>query len=85
MSKLGPLFLSEQYLRDSEWLAAHLSELTAQYPDSWVAVLNEQVVAAGSPEEVFERAEEVQRKGGMAVVCLIEATPRAYAGTTSKD
>ena len=30
--------------RDGEYLATHYEELLAQYPDSWIAILNEHVV-----------------------------------------
>ena len=36
----------EQYARDMEWLTSHRDELLEQYPEQWVAVYKEEVVAA---------------------------------------
>ena len=35
----------EQYWRDSEFLETHLDELATRYPNQWVAVFNQEVVA----------------------------------------
>ncbi|MBI5528821.1 MAG: hypothetical protein HY897_21030 [Deltaproteobacteria bacterium] len=73
----GPL--PPEYVRDSEWLSLHLAELVAKYPDKWVAVLDEHVVAAGDDlGEVMDQVED-RYPNTMPAVSLVEATTRFYA------
>ena len=37
----------KEYWDDREWAYDHLSELSQQYPDLWVAVVDKKVTAAG--------------------------------------
>lgn len=51
----------EAYLafdRDASYLALHADELKAQYPNQWVAVLRESVVAYS--DDIFEFSKQVQ-------------------------
>lgn len=38
---------SQRYWEDSRWAHEHASEIAERYPDQWVAVTGQQVVAAG--------------------------------------
>ncbi len=38
---------NETYYEDVDWKDARLTELTEQYPNQWIAVVNGQVIAAG--------------------------------------
>ena len=37
---------SEQFARDEEWIDEHMAEFVQRYPDQWLAVHNQKVVAA---------------------------------------
>ena len=50
---------SKEYWEDSDWAYDHFSEISQQYPNLWVAVVNKEVVAAGKViAEVEKIAEE---------------------------
>lgn len=70
--------LSAQYVRDEDWLDAHLAELVNQHPDKWIAVVNENVVAIGNDMgEVGRRAKELH-PDAEPVLWLLEGTVRVY-------
>ncbi len=39
---------SERFARDQEWIEEQLAEFAKNYPDQWLAVYNQQVIAASS-------------------------------------
>ena len=71
--------LSAQYVRDEDWLDAHLSELVEQYPDKWVAVVNERVAAIGEDMGEGRRKAKEQFPDAEPVVWLLEGTIRVYS------
>ena len=53
----------EAFQRDANYLALHAEELKAQYPDEWVAVLRENVVAhSDSIPEFTKQVRAVERE-----------------------
>ena len=44
-----------EYMRDSEWISAHIDELTEQYPDQWISVVDGQVIAASKDGGLVQR------------------------------
>lgn len=51
------------YWEDIAWADAHRAELHKNYPDQWVVIANEQVVAAGrNPVKVVKEAVKKTRR-----------------------
>lgn len=49
----------KEYWEDSKWASEHLTELTKQYPDMWVSVVNGQIAASSKdPKQVMEETQE---------------------------
>lgn len=51
----------EKFQRDIAYAEAHREELTSQYPEQWVAVLDQQVV--GVKPDVYQLIEDLTAKG----------------------
>jgi hypothetical protein len=75
----GPKPLYREYARDRRWLDAHLDELVAKYPDKWVAILNEQVVAVGNDMGEVGREVDAKYPRSEPVIWLAEETINVYA------
>ncbi len=45
---LPPWTPSERFACDQEWIEEHLAEFASGYPDQWLGVYNQQVIAASS-------------------------------------
>jgi hypothetical protein len=50
----------EQFKRDIEYAEAHHWELLEQYPEQWVAILDERVV--GTSSDVYQLIDELQER-----------------------
>lgn len=75
--------LPKRYFQDRQWIDDSILELTRQYPDQWIAVLNGKVVAAGKNLRavIEEGRREADEEGcGQCVYDFIEAKVRFYAG-----
>ena len=49
---------TRKFWEDNRWLNEHWAEMVRAYPDMWVAVVDQQVAAAGrDPEEVAKTAQ----------------------------
>ena len=57
---LPPWTPSERFARDQEWIEDHLAEFTKSYPDQWLAVYDQRVIAA-SPDlgQVIQQARQI--------------------------
>ena len=77
-AQAGPKPFSAEYARDRRWLDAHLDELVAKYPDKWIAVLNEQVVAVGNDMGEVDREVEEKHPNSEPVIWLAEETIHVY-------
>jgi hypothetical protein len=75
--------LPPEYVRDQNWLDAHLSDLVDQHPDKWVAVLDEQVIEVGDDLDQVMTKAEARFPDSMPVYWLVEGTPRVYASGAS--
>ena len=51
----------EGHGRDIEYYEAHYQELFAQYPDQWIAILNQEVI--GASDDAFELVAELKAGG----------------------
>lgn len=76
---LPPPVPSPGYLRDAEWLSANHGEVVRQFPDCWVAVLDQKVVAASADLAEVERRVQESHPGAEPVVALVEGHPGFYA------
>jgi hypothetical protein len=47
---------SEQFARDQEWIEEHMAEFVQEYPDQWVAVYHQQIIAASPDLGVVQKA-----------------------------
>lgn len=57
---LPPWTPSERFARDQEWIEEHLAEFTNSYPDQWLAVYDQQVIAASSNlGQVIQAAQQI--------------------------
>ena len=63
--------------RDVEYYEAHYLELLAQYPDQWIAIINQEVV--GAADDAFELVAELKAGGIPADEVL-----RRHMGTGSE-
>jgi hypothetical protein len=54
-----------RHIDDSNWAAEHINELTQQYPEMWVAILDKEVVSASKNlGDVFRVAKEKESEVG---------------------
>jgi hypothetical protein len=60
----------EAFSKDANWLHDHYDELQERYPDHWVAVYNEKVVAASS--DIDEMFAELKKKNVLATKAYIK-------------
>jgi hypothetical protein len=77
-----PKPLSQQYVADERWINEQITQLTRQYPDQWIAVLNQEVVAFGKHlGAVYRVAEQKADEAGIdqCVYSFIEGRPRYYS------
>ena len=51
----------QQYQRDIEYAETRHEELLRQYPEQWVAILNEEVV--GSDSDVYRLINQLRKRG----------------------
>lgn len=51
----------ENFQRDIEYAEAHREELLEQYPEQWVAILDQQVV--GAKPDVYQLVDELKEWG----------------------
>ena len=51
----------EAHGRDVEYYEAHYRELLAQYPDQWIAIMEQEVV--GAADDAFELVAELKARG----------------------
>lgn len=74
--------LAPEYVRDERWLFANLADLVEKYPDEWVAVLGEKVVAHGDSLSDVTKEVEAAFPNAKPVYWLVEGTPRVYTSFT---
>ena len=67
----------EEFRKDTEWYQNHYEELLKQYPDHWVAIYDEKLVAA-SPDQDAMFA-ELKKKGVKATKAYLK-----YLSTTEE-
>lgn len=78
--KLEPL--PARFWEDERWLFEHVAELTRQYPEQWVVIYREQVVAVGrSRREARQAAVEKLGDVGPLVVYRLESKPYVYSSS----
>ena len=67
---------SEQFARDEEWIDEHMAEFVQKYPDHWMAVHNQKVVA-GSPDlgVVQQAARKIK---GQVLIFFVEGRIYVY-------
>ncbi|MEW6607705.1 MAG: DUF5678 domain-containing protein [bacterium] len=70
---------SKEYWDDLEWLNKHYSDLRNQYPDQWVAVVNQKVVSSGTNLAQIETEAKTKTGRKEFPVFLIEKELRIYA------
>ena len=70
--------LSADYIRNEEWLCAHMTELTQKYPDQWVAVWEERVVAADADLGKVRIFVDATYPDATPTYWLVEGTTRIY-------
>ena len=51
----------EEHLKNVEWFGAHRQDLIQQYPDQWVAILDQRVV--GVANDAYALIEQLRDKG----------------------
>lgn len=51
----------DQHIRDVEFYEIHYQELLTQYPDQWVAILDQQVV--GASDDAFDLVAQLKANG----------------------
>lgn len=79
LRRSSPEPLSPEYVRDRHWVRRNLRDLVGQYPDEWIAVVGEQVIAHGPDQgEVVREAERLQ-SDAEPVILRANATVRVYA------
>ena len=60
----------ERFSNDGQWYSDHYDELLERYPDHWIAIYHQEVVAASTEaEEMFV---ELKRKGMKATRAFIK-------------
>ncbi len=53
--------MSERHNKDVEYYEIHYRELLAQYPDQWIAILDQKVV--GTSDDAFELSTQLKKRG----------------------
>ncbi|MBI3920561.1 MAG: hypothetical protein HY318_04000 [Armatimonadetes bacterium] len=71
--------IPKRYWVDEEWMGDHLTELTQQYPDLWIAVYSKEVVAFGKNLGEVERRAKEKSGGEPCCLWLTESRPRWYS------
>ena len=84
LSLVWGVFLTEvdedvRFERDSEWLSKHYRDLQADYPNKYVAVLDERVVGVGDDGEKLY-VEVVGKHGRDPVIDFIKDTKTIQVG-----
>ena len=51
----------EQHMKDLKFYELNYQELLAQYPDQWIAIVDQKVV--GASEDAFELVTQLKRRG----------------------
>lgn len=63
--------LPKRFWEDHEWMHEHYDQISRQYADEWIAVVNKTVVASGeSIGEVKKKAEEKSGKKHIPVMFI---------------
>jgi hypothetical protein len=62
--------LLEKFQREIEYAEAHREELLNQYPEQWVAILDQQVV--GVKPDIYQLTEDLNAKGILIDQVLIK-------------
>jgi hypothetical protein len=66
----------EEFRADWEYLAAHRDELTARFPEKWVAVFDKKVVASSRTlEELLPKLEKKGLKGSTSAIDFLSSKP----------
>ena len=56
-----PPRLSRRYLRDQKWISDHIQELIEKYPNQWILVYNQKVIANSQDiAPVWDKADELE-------------------------
>ena len=71
--------IPKRYFEDEKWLREHRNELAEQYPDQWVAVFHQRVVAAGKDLGEVRRAAHEQTGERDVVLDLVSPTRMFYS------
>ncbi len=74
---------SKRFAADSKWINDNINELTAKYPDHWIAVLEKEVVIASTDLGEVERVarqKAAERGKGPCVYDFVEGLWR-FRGT----
>jgi hypothetical protein len=70
----------QRFQKDCEWLEGHRTELTARYPDRWVAVFHKEVIGtqkgASSLQILIKRLREQGYDTGKVVVRFLATKPK---------
>ena len=72
-----PKEMPKEFWKDREWGFEHYQKLVKEYPDQWVAIVDKQVVSAGSLGEVEENARSKTGKEHIPVI-FIESGSHIY-------
>lgn len=68
----------KEFWEDRDWAYKHLTELSRQYPNQWIAVVNKKVIASGEiAAEVKKIAKEKTGRKDVPVV-LVERGLHVY-------
>lgn len=71
--------IPEGYWAEEEWAWAHYAEFMKEYPDQWIAVWQQHVVAHG--ESLVETETSAQEKTGLPQVPVIFVEGRVHVYT----
>jgi nitrogenase molybdenum-iron protein alpha/beta subunit len=72
---------SPECIRDEKWLQVNIRELVKKYPDKWIAVLGEKVVAVGDDLGEVTLKVEAEYPDTEPLFHLVEATDNVYSHT----
>ncbi|MCK4476865.1 MAG: hypothetical protein KAU16_09080 [Methanophagales archaeon] len=69
--------IPKRFLDDMKWGERNYSELVKKYPDKWVAIVNEKVVAAGKSlrDTEMEAERRTNKKKELIPVIFVEGAP----------
>lgn len=68
-STILPPSPSKEYWEDSQWALEHATELSEQYPNQWVAIVNKEVIATGRDGSEVEKI-TVEKTGRQEFVII---------------